>query len=46
MVMHQGHNAEVQAVDTDAVAADELWSFVQKNKSVAYPKNWKPETVG
>jgi transposase-like protein len=40
------HNAEVQAVDTDAVAADELWSFVQKNKSVAYPKNLKPETVG
>lgn len=25
------HNAEVQDVDTDAIAADELWSFVQKN---------------
>jgi len=40
------HNAEVQAVDTDAVAADEMWSFVQKNKSTACPKNLKPETVG
>lgn len=25
------HNAEVSSVDTDAVAADEMWSFVQKN---------------
>ncbi len=25
------HNAEVQDVDTDAIAADELWSFVEKN---------------
>jgi hypothetical protein len=25
------HNAQVQAVDTDAPAADELWSFVEKN---------------
>jgi lambda repressor-like predicted transcriptional regulator len=25
------HNAEVQAVETDAIAADELWSFVEKN---------------
>ena len=27
------HNAEVQAVQTEEVSADELWSFVQKNKS-------------
>lgn len=27
------HNAEVQNVDTDAIAADELWSFVEKNTS-------------
>ncbi|MDZ4872135.1 MAG: hypothetical protein CLLPBCKN_001523 [Chroococcidiopsis cubana SAG 39.79] len=27
------HNAEVQDVDTDAIAADELWSFVEKNKN-------------
>lgn len=40
------HNAEVQAVDTDAIAADELWSFVQKNKSAAYLENSKPEIVG
>ena len=29
------HNAQVQDVDTDAIAADELWSFVEKNKSTA-----------
>ena len=29
------HNAEVQAVNTDAIGADELWSFVEKNKSTA-----------
>ncbi len=27
------HNPSVQNVDTDAIAADELWSFVEKNKS-------------
>ena len=40
------HNAQVQAVDTDAIAADELWSFVEKNKSAAYPRNSKPEIAG
>ncbi len=40
------HNAEVQDVDTDAIAADELWSFVQKNKNTAYPINSLPEIVG
>ena len=33
------HNAEVQAVDTDAIAADEMWSFVEKNKSTAYQRS-------
>lgn len=39
------HNAEVSSVDTDAVAADQMWSFVQKNKSTACPKNLKSETA-
>jgi transposase-like protein len=29
------HNAEVQAVQTEQVSADELWSFVSKNRSNA-----------
>ncbi len=29
------HNAEVQAVQTESVSADELWSFVAKNRSNA-----------
>lgn len=33
------HNAEVQAVDTDAISADELWSFGEKNKNTAYQKS-------
>lgn len=40
------NNGEVSSVDTDAIAADEMWSFVEKNKSTAYLKNLKPETVG
>lgn len=40
------HNAKVQAVDTDAVAADELWSFVEKNNGNACPMNSKREIVG
>jgi transposase-like protein len=40
------HNACVEDVDTDAIAADELWSFVEKNKSAAYLKNSKREIVG
>ena len=35
------HNAEVQDVDTDAIAADKLWSFVEKNNGNACPKNSK-----
>ncbi len=33
------HNAEVQAVQTEEVSGDELWSFVLKNKSIAHPQN-------
>jgi transposase-like protein len=40
------HNAQVQAVETDAIAADEFWSFVEKNKSAVYPMNSKPEIAG
>jgi hypothetical protein len=29
------HNAEAQAVQTEKVSGDELWSFVSKNKSSA-----------
>ena len=32
------HNTQVQDVDTDAMAFDELWSFVKKNKNTAYHK--------
>ena len=40
------HNAQVQAVDTDAIAADEMWSFVEKNRSTACQRNSKLEIVG
>lgn len=33
------HNGEVQAVQTEEVSADEMWSFVLKNKSTAQPQN-------
>jgi len=29
------HNAFVQQVETIAITADELWSFIQKNKNTA-----------
>lgn len=32
------HNAEVQNVDTDAIAADELWSFVEKTLHHCLPQ--------
>ena len=40
------HNAEVQAVQTEEVSADELWSFVQKNKSNVFPVNQRSATAG
>lgn len=33
------HNAEVQAVQTEEVSADEMWSFVSKNKNSVALKN-------
>ena len=33
------HNAEVQAVQTAEVSADEMWSFVSKNRNSAAPKS-------
>ena len=33
------HNAQVQAVQTEEVSADELWSFGQKNKSNVFLVN-------
>ncbi len=33
------HNAQIQAVQTQEVSADEMWSFVAKNKSNASQKN-------
>ena len=40
------HNAEVQAVDTDGIGADELWSFVEKNKNIVCLTNSKLEIAG
>jgi len=33
------HNSEVEQVSTEDVSADEMWSFVQKNKSNVLPMN-------
>jgi transposase-like protein len=33
------HNAEVQAVQTAEVSADEMWSFVSKNRNSVAPKS-------
>lgn len=33
------HNQEVQAVETEEVCADEMWSFVAKNRSNAPARN-------
>ena len=32
------HNAEVQAVQTEEVSADEMWSFVSKTATVLRPR--------
>lgn len=40
------HNAEVQAVETEEVSADELWSFVSKNRSSVAPKTERSEIAG
>jgi len=33
------HNSEVKEVQTEEVSADEMWSFVQKNKNSVCPVN-------
>ncbi len=40
------HNVEVEDIDTDAITADELWSFIEKNKSAVSAMNSKPEIAG
>jgi len=40
------HNMKVQSVDTDAIAADQLWSFVEKNKNIACQTNSLLEIAG
>jgi len=40
------HNAEVQAVETEEVSADELWSFVSKNRNSVAPKSERSEIAG
>lgn len=33
------HNAEVQRVKTEDISADEMWSFVEKNRRTVCPKS-------
>jgi len=40
------HNALVQQVKTIAITADELWSFIQKNKNTVCLENLKWGTAG
>ena len=39
-------NEEVQAVEVEAIIADEMWSFVNRNKSTVTLPNMTSETVG
>ena len=40
------HNAQVKAVETEAICADELWSFVEKNRNTVCPMNSRLEIAG
>lgn len=40
------HNQELQSVETEEVCADEMWSFVAKNRSNAPARSATGETVG
>jgi hypothetical protein len=40
------HNHEVQSVDTDEVVADEMWSFVQKNRNSVPLRKSSEEIAG
>jgi len=33
------HNAQVQKIETNEVIADEMWSFVEKNRKTVCQKN-------
>lgn len=33
------HNQDASSIETESISADELWSFVEKNKNTACPKN-------
>ena len=35
----QVHNQEVHSVECEEIVADEMWSFIQKNKSIAGQQN-------
>lgn len=40
------HNEQVENVATSEVSADEMWSFVQKNRSNVCLVNWELGTAG
>ncbi len=40
------HNLEVREVDTTQIVADEMWSFVKKNRNTACPANERSEIAG
>ncbi len=40
------HNAKVQQVETISITADELWSFIQKNRNTVCLENLRWEIAG
>lgn len=40
------HQHEVTDVKTQSISADEMWTFVKKNRSTAKLERQKPETAG
>lgn len=40
------HNQAIQDIESHEIIADEMWSFVQKNKSTAFLKTSSKGTVG
>jgi transposase-like protein len=40
------HNREVKQVETEEVSADEMWSFVQKNKNTVFQPKSRSATAG
>jgi hypothetical protein len=33
------HNKEVEKIETEEIAGDEMWSFVEKNRKTAWKEN-------